>query len=140
METKIFAVIDTNVIVSALLSRNPDAKTKQVLDLVLGGSVTPLFCQEIIDEYSNVLSRSKFPFKPEDVHNLIVAFTHFGLDTARTASDEVLPDPKDVAFYEVALSVDESFLVTGNTKHFPKKPIVVTPAEFIEIISPLLAL
>lgn len=34
-------------------------------------------------------------------------------------------------FYEVALSVDDSYLVTGNTKHFPKKPFVVTPAEML---------
>ena len=37
-------------------------------------------------------------------------------------------------FYEVALSVDDSYLVTGNTKHFPKKPFVVTPAEMLQII------
>lgn len=44
------------------------------------------------------------------------------------------PDPKDIVFYEVALSKEGSFLVTGNTKHFPKEPIVVTPAEMLEII------
>ncbi|MBR5499650.1 MAG: hypothetical protein IKV75_05775, partial [Bacteroidales bacterium] len=44
------------------------------------------------------------------------------------------PDPKDIVFYEVALSVEDSFLVTGNLKHFPKKPFVVTPAEMLQII------
>jgi hypothetical protein len=34
----------------------------------------------------------------------------------------------------VALSVEDSFLVTGNLKHFPKKPFVVTPAEMLQII------
>ncbi len=29
---------------------------------------------------------------------------------------------------------DDAYLVTGNTKHFPKKPIVVTPAEMLEIL------
>jgi hypothetical protein len=37
-------------------------------------------------------------------------------------------------FYEVALSKDDAYLVTGNTKHFPKKPIVVTPAQMLEIL------
>ena len=46
-----------------------------------------------------------------------------------------IPDPKDIVFYEVALSKEDSFLVTGNTKHFPVKPIVVTPAEFIKILA-----
>lgn len=48
------------------------------------------------------------------------------------------PDPKDIVFYEVALSKEGSFLVTGNTKHFPKEPIVVTPAEMLEIIKLLM--
>ena len=37
-------------------------------------------------------------------------------------------------FYEVALSKEEGYVVTGNTKHFPKSPIVVTPAEMMQII------
>ncbi len=37
-------------------------------------------------------------------------------------------------FYEVALSKDDAYLVTGNTKHFPNKPIVVTPAEMLDIL------
>ena len=49
-------------------------------------------------------------------------------------TDGVFPDPKDLVFYEVALSKEESFLVTGNLKHFPKKPFVVSPAEMMEII------
>ena len=43
-------------------------------------------------------------------------------------------DADDVVFYEVALSKEDAFLVTGNTKHFPKNPIVVTPAEMLEIL------
>jgi hypothetical protein len=31
-------------------------------------------------------------------------------------------------------NVLDAYLVTGNTKHFPKKPIVVTPAEMLEIL------
>lgn len=45
-----------------------------------------------------------------------------------------IPDPKDVVFYEVALSKEDAYLVTGNKKHFPNKPIVVTPAEMVEIL------
>ena len=42
--------------------------------------------------------------------------------------------PKDVVFYEVTLSKEDAYLVTGNIKHFPQKPFVVTPAEMIAII------
>ena len=35
---------------------------------------------------------------------------------------------------EVSLSKDGSFLVTGNIKHFPVKPFVVTPAEVVKMM------
>ena len=52
----------------------------------------------------------------------------------RIISNDYFPDPKDVVFYEVALSKEDAYLVTGNIKHFPKTPIVVTPAELLEIM------
>ena len=51
-----------------------------------------------------------------------------------TASQETFADEDDRVFYEVALSKEEGYVVTGNTKHFPKSPIVVTPAEMMQII------
>lgn len=45
-----------------------------------------------------------------------------------------MPDEDDRVFYEVALSEEDSFLVTGNLKHFPKVPKVVTAAQMIEIL------
>ena len=57
-----------------------------------------------------------------------------GLHAERVPSKEHFPDPKDVVFYEVALSKNGAYLVTGNVKHFPKTPIVVTPLELLEII------
>ena len=35
---------------------------------------------------------------------------------------------------ETATVKEDAYLVTGNTKHFPKSPIVVTPAEMVQII------
>ena len=48
---------------------------------------------------------------------------------------EKLPDPKDVVFYAVTLSAEDknAFLVTGNGKHFPVKPFIVTPAELVKM-------
>jgi predicted nucleic acid-binding protein len=57
-----------------------------------------------------------------------------GVASHRVPSKEILPDPKDVVFYEVALSKEDSFLVTGNIRHFPQVDFVVTPAEMVEII------
>ena len=67
MAVKFFAVLDTNVLVSAMFTGNPSSNPRQILDLVFEGIITPLFNKEIIEEYTEVLSRDKFPFKPDDV-------------------------------------------------------------------------
>jgi putative PIN family toxin of toxin-antitoxin system len=136
-KNKVFAVIDTNVIVSALLSRNnKESNTSRVFEAILDGRITPLYNEEILDEYKEVLGRSKFPFYKEDVEMVEILMVTVGLKLGRTTSFEgVFPDPKDVVFYEVTLSKDDAYLVTGNIKHFPQKPFVVTPAEMVAILN-----
>ena len=136
-KNKVFAVIDTNVIVSALLSRNnKESNTSRVFEAILDGRITPLYNEEILDEYKEVLGRSKFPFYKEDVEMVEILMVAVGLKIGRTTSFEgVFPDPKDVVFYEVTLSKDDAYLVTGNIKHFPQKPFVVTPAEMVAILN-----
>ena len=131
---KIYAVIDTNVLVSALLSRFNSTSTVQLLQLVILGDITPIYNDEILDEYHNVLTRPKFGFPNTIIDETLEVIKRYGINSSRKESDEQLPDPKDIVFYEVALSVEESYLVTGNLKHFPKKPFVVTPAEMLQII------
>jgi putative PIN family toxin of toxin-antitoxin system len=131
---KIYAVIDTNVLVSALLSRFKDTSTVQLLQLLILGEITPIYNDEIFEEYQTVLTRSKFGFPDTLIDETLDVIRRYGINSSRTEASEQLPDPKDVVFYEVALSVEDSFLVTGNTKHFPRKPFIVTPAEMLRII------
>ena len=131
---KIYAVIDTNVLVSALLSRFKDTSTVQLLQLLILGEITPIYNDEIFEEYQTVLTRSKFGFPDTLIDETLDVIRRYGINSSGTEASEQLPDPKDVVFYEVALSVEDSFLVTGNTKHFPRKPFVVTPAEMLRII------
>ena len=133
-EKRIYAVIDTNVLVSSLFSKgfsNPST----VINSVISGTITPLYNDEIIEEYRDVLSRRKFNFNPKHIENLISVFTEFGVNAVRKNSfNEDFPDSDDIVFYEVAMSVDDSYLVTGNIKHFPRKSFVVTPAQMVEIL------
>ena len=132
---KVFAVIDTNVLVSALLTKNPDSAPSQVLQHIAEKNVVPLYNAEILSEYSEVLRRRKFSFPKEAVQIVMSAIEEYGIESDRTEIKGVeFPDPKDVVFYEVAMSQDGSFLVTGNLKHFPKTPIVVSPRELLDII------
>lgn len=130
----IYAVIDTNVFVSALLSRHPDSATVQVVNEILKNGICPLYNHEIINEYQDVLHRDKFHFPSAAIDYIISTIQELGIISERISSSEIFPDPNDVVFYEVALSKDAAYLVTGNTKHFPQTPIVVTPAEMMEII------
>lgn len=132
----IYAVIDTNVLVSSLFSANGESNPSRVIKAVLNGTITALYNNDIIEEYRDVLSRDKFNFSSELIENLLSVFTEFGINSARTdASDEIFTDSDDIVFYEIALSVDDAYLVTGNTKHFPIKPFVVTPTQMVEILA-----
>ena len=133
----IYAVVDTNVLVSALFTHNADAATARVVAALMQGRFVPLYNEEIIEEYDDVLHRDKFHFPDWKVNMYLEVFHERGIRVERVTSHEFFPDPKDEVFYEVALSKEDAYLVTGNQKHFPKKPIVVTPAEMMEILDKL---
>ena len=140
MEIKIYAVIDTNVIVSALFSISGQSNPATVIRKVIDGTITPIYNEDILAEYKEVLNRDKFPFRKEDIDWIINTFQEYGIEISeRQISDEYFVDKKDIVFYEVALSKEDSFLVTGNLKHFPKKPFIVSPAEMVEIIEATLS-
>ena len=52
----IYAVIDTNVLVSALITHNSLSATAKVVRLLLDGEFTPLYESSIIEEYQEVLN------------------------------------------------------------------------------------
>ena len=132
---KIYAVIDTNVLVSALLPHQGVTNPSVVLGAIMNERIIPVFNSEILGEYLEVLTQEKFHFQRTSVETVVNHIKQIGLELDRTRSWEgVFPDPKDIVFYEVTLSKDDAYLVTGNIKHFPKKPFVVTPAEMVEIL------
>ena len=130
----IYAVIDTNVLVSALITKNPEAATAKVVRLLLEQEFVPLYDADIIAEYEDVLHRSKFPILKETADALISFIIENGIESSRVDFEESMPDEDDRVFYEVSLSQDDSFLVTGNLKHYPMSPRVITPADFVNLI------
>lgn len=132
---KYYAVIDTNVIVSAFLKSNSVPDT--LLDLALSGVIIPLLNDEILAEYKEVLSRDKFGFGDEIVNEFIKTINGVGLYINEGKLDIEFPDIKDKVFYEIVMEKrksDEAYLVTGNIKHFPNETFIVTPREMLEII------
>lgn len=132
-----YAVIDTNVLVSALLSSHDDAATVLVVKKLFSGEVIPLFSNEILKEYNEVLRRAKFHFSERTVSILLQTIEKYGGLVFPTPTGELLPDMKDLPFYEVVVEKreDDAHLVTGNKKHFPDKPFIVTAKEFLDILN-----
>ena len=134
-----YAVIDTNVLVSAMLKFQ--SIPWQIANEALLGDIVPLLCDEIIAEYRQVLARDKFKFNQEAVGVLIDGIIERGVFIDSLPIEEIISDAKDVVFYEVVMEgqrmFENSYLVTGNTKHFPVKPFVVTPKEMLAIMQDL---
>jgi putative PIN family toxin of toxin-antitoxin system len=132
----VYAVIDTNVIVSAMLSSHDDAATVRVMEKLFTGEIISLYSAEILDEYYNVLHRDKFPFSEDDINGMLSAIEKYGICVDAAPSGEILPDMKDLPFYEVVAGKrdDDAYLITGNIKHFPQKPFIVTANQMLDIL------
>lgn len=132
-----YVVIDTNVLVSALITRNENSPTVQILRFLANGNIVPVYSEDIVKEYNEVLRRAKFKLSESLIINLLKDIMDNGLKITELAEvTETIPDPKDIVFYAVTLSAQDkdAFLVTGNGKHFTEKPFVVTPSELVEIL------
>lgn len=132
-----YAVVDTNVLVSALITKNPEAAPRQVFRAMLGGKIIPLYHQEILAEYEEVLSRPKFHLQKSTIQTVIHAIRQFGVEVVPSPTGEILVDMDDLIFYEVAMEKqeDDAYLVTGNQKHYPVRQFIVTPAEMVRILN-----
>lgn len=132
---KYYAVIDTNVLISAALKSQ--STPGEVLREIGSGRIIPLYNDEILVEYRDVLHRPKFNFNPKAVKVIIDTIIKRGIPVDAGPIDEILPDSKDIVFYAVVMErrkTDDAYLVTGNIKHFPVKPFVVTPRQMLDLI------
>lgn len=131
-----YAVIDTNVLVSALISNHADAATVQLVGRMIGGEIIPVYSDEIMREYREVLGRKKFKFEQDMINYLLSVMEKYGLHVEPTTSDAILPDMKDLPFYEVVMEKreDGAYLVTGNLKHFPTAPFIVTARQMLDLL------
>ena len=135
MDSKLFAVIDTNVLVSAVLKQ--DSVPGMIVELAFGGLIIPVLDETIENEYRKVLTRPKFHLTEDIVETIVATFRRRGLYINADTMDIELPDPKDRVFYEIVMEERKeknAYLVTGNIRHFPSRPFIVTPRQMLNII------
>lgn len=124
-------VIDTNVVVSALMS--PNGKPANILNLVTDLTLQVCYSQKILAEYTEVLNRPRFKFSYKDRNNFIQGTQQSGLLVNPPVSNILLPDEDDRCFYDVA-NFSDAILITGNIKHYPSAHFIVTPSEFLTLL------
>ena len=132
---KKYAVIDTNVLVSAMLKWTSVPGT--ILEFAFSGTIIPVLNDKIVAEYREVLMRDKFHLTKEIVDDVIQTLEEQGKYIDTDNMDYELPDMKDVIFYAIVMEKrkdEDAYLVTGNIKHFPREHYVVTPKEMMDII------
>lgn len=132
---KYVAVIDTNVIVSALIK--PNSNPEKIISYVEQGKIIPIYNDEIMDEYVEVLHRDKFHFSEERIQSILNTIKDYGRVLNGIETDEFFSDPSDIKFFQVVLAanmIQDSYLITGNLKDFPKRVFIVDPDMMIKII------
>lgn len=122
-------VLDTNILVSALINEN--GKPRKIVNLFYDKKITVYYSQGIIEEYKTVLSRKEFNINPNRIGSIINATRRIGIFTEPETSIFPMEDESDRIFYDTAQSAS-AWLVTGNTKHYPVNNFVITVSDFCE--------
>lgn len=127
------AVLDTNVLVSAMLS--PEGNCARVLAAAATGRFTVVLDERIMAEYVSVVGRPKLDIAPHESELILGQLETFAEKVAAPPAGLSLPDETDAKFVEVALASGADCVVTGNTRHFPSKACgkvrILTPAQFL---------
>jgi len=124
-------VLDTNILVSALWSK--DGKPWKILNLISSEEIKPCFDFRIMAEYKAVLLRPHFKFSSAEVSALLSVIETSGISVFPVPAKINFTDQTDKKFYEVAKHCDAK-LITGNIRHFPEDPDIMTPANFLHQI------
>lgn len=126
-------VLDTNVLVSALLT--PNGKAAYILDALSFGKLTICYDYRILNEYEEVLYRPKFEISRYKLKYVLDLITRNGFSFVPTPLDDVpFTDESDRKFYEMA-KFSNAILVTGNLKHYPEDSYVMSVADFYDLLN-----
>ncbi|MEW5947197.1 MAG: putative toxin-antitoxin system toxin component, PIN family [bacterium] len=129
-------VLDTNVLVSALIS--PRGSPAQILRLILEGHLTLCVDPRIAVEYRDVIPRPEWSFDLEDANEVLTALLDEAVVIGALPAEHLTPDRDDQVFVDTAVSARADALVTGNKRHFPAETIgnarVLSPAEFMDFM------
>jgi putative PIN family toxin of toxin-antitoxin system len=122
-------VLDTNVLVSALMSSlgNP----AKIYKMFLSETIVLVFSEDIMLEYEDVLYRPHLHIPADDAGKVLDAIRLCGERVEPTPSTIPMIDEDDRVFYDAAKSAG-AYLITGNMRHYPSESFIFTPAEYLK--------
>ncbi|GJL64618.1 MAG: hypothetical protein NPIRA04_32720 [Nitrospirales bacterium] len=136
--TKPVAVIDTNVVVSGLISQQTDSPPCYILDEMLAGNISFLLSLDLLTEYRQVLLRPKMKklhqLTEDEVDNILTAISVNGQVRDPPLSPNPGPDPGDQHIWDLMDAYPDAVLVTGDValQEFRNtKSIVLSPKVFV---------
>lgn len=132
------AVLDTNVIISALIK--PGGLESLAFLLALRRRYELCASAPILAEYGEVLRRPRFSrwLNPDDVRDALAAIERTALLVHPVNTETACSHEPDNRFLEWAEAAQADYLITGNRRHFPKahrNTLIVSTREFLAALS-----
>lgn len=131
------AVIDTNVVVSGLITNDVAAPTAKILDGMLTGRIAFALSDALLAEYREILIRPKLRARhglsSAEIDTLLVAVARNAI-VLDPQSGPPAPEPGDQHLWDLLASHADLSLVTGDDlllRAASAPAPVVSPAQFI---------
>lgn len=135
-------VVDTNVVVSGLISSGKESPTVFVLDAMLGGGLVYLLSQELLNEYSTVLRRPKLlrlhGLSGEDIDRLLTHLVANAMWREPAVRGDA-PDSADRHLWALLATYPGAVLITGDQLLIREPPTpgsVISPRRFRDAYLP----
>lgn len=132
-------IVDTNVVVAGLLSRDAHAPPAHVLDAMLAGDLRHMICLELLAEYRTVLLRNKIRTRhgltEAQVDTLLAALATPAVVADIAGRTEAAPEPGDNHLWRLLAARPEAGLITGDgllLRNPPPGRQVITPGDCLK--------
>ena len=132
------AIIDTNVVVAALLTADSEASTARILDGMVRGDFPFVLSVALLAEYREVLTRARIRERhgltTDQIDAVLAAIAANAIVRQAAPSEEVAPDAGDQHVWDLLATVQGAVLVTGDKQLLENAPVtasVVAPNEFV---------
>ena len=129
-------VIDTNVVISALLFGGIPG---QLIPLWKSGHIITLASAEIIDEYIRVMTYPKFKLTEEEIHYLLYSeiLPYFEVVSVGPALSSIIEkDPSDDKFILCANAGNAKVIISGDQHLLSRKKYktikILSPEQFLK--------